>query len=188
MPARRPGSPSLLRLSPHEIFRLLQAEFKATEGQPELYTKVSIEHVFESDGNRRISESAEGAQRGFDRVTEVTVLTTEPRVERDYWILTIATERPLGLQPHDDRTLRHGDLSLAEFQAKLRAADRKQIKVRLYAETGAAKRHFTRWLAAIRARHAPGRKKIVRQPARRRSGAPKAKRARAPRKKPVRGR
>lgn len=148
----------LLRLSPLEMVRLLQAEFKAANRQPELAVTASIEYVFD-EADRHSKRSEENYK--LDRVTEFGLLAVEPRVERDYWILRIAFERPLGLLPQNRHGLTHRDLTLDEFEVALRACERKQITVRLDSETRAAKQHFTRWLAEMRTHHRSGRGRKV---------------------------
>jgi hypothetical protein len=75
-------------------------------------------------------------------------------MERDYWVLRVTIERPLGpLSPQEQGVLERKELTLDEFEVELRSADPKEITVRLTSETPTAKRHFDRWLADMRGRH-----------------------------------
>jgi hypothetical protein len=142
----------ILSLQAPEAVRLLRTETEAALGQPELDICAWREYVIEEDFDR----SAYGIQDGEDLelVTALAILTIEPRVERNYWVLQIMVERALGpLTARDEQSLSRTELTVERFEAELRAAGSKRITVRLEAETPAAKQHFDHWLADIRARH-----------------------------------
>jgi outer membrane lipoprotein SlyB len=142
----------IVALPAAEALHLARAEIKAAHGQPELNLSAWKDYVIEEN----FSRGAYGSRGGeaFDLVTEAAVLNLEPRVERDYWILKLVVERSLGpLTAAEQATLARTEMTLDEFDEALRAAGRKRIIVRIEVETAAAKRHFDRWLAEMRARH-----------------------------------
>jgi len=131
---------------------LLRAETEAADGQPELDTTISDEYIIAEDFDRSAYGLHDGEQFGL--VTTVAVLTIEPRMERDYWVLRVTIERPLGpLSPQEQGVLERKELTLDEFETKLGSADPTRTRVRLLYETVAAKQRFDRWLADIRRRH-----------------------------------
>lgn len=131
----------MLALPAAEAVRLLRAETDAERGQPELDTCAWKEYI--------IQERAD-----VDLVTELSTLSIEPRVERDYWVLKVTVERALGpLRPEDEGSLARMDMTPDEFEAAFRSPGRKHVTVRLEVETTAARKHFDRWLADMRSRH-----------------------------------
>jgi hypothetical protein len=142
----------ILRLSPLELVRLLRAETEAAHGQPELNTTMSREHIIAEDFDRSAFGLHDGEQ--LDLVTEVTILTIEPRIERDYWTLEITAEHPLGPMPsREENALERKELTLDEVEIEVRSAAPKRATVRLIYETPTAKRRFDRWLADMRRHH-----------------------------------
>ena len=142
----------ILSLQAPEAVRLLRAETEAALGQPELDICAWKEYVIEEDFDR----SAYGIRDGEDLelVTAVAILSIEPRVERNYWVLEIMVERALGpLTARDEQSLSRTEMTVEKFEVELRATGSKRITVRLEAETAAAKQHFDHWLADIGARH-----------------------------------
>lgn len=142
----------ILILPGAEVVRLLRAETVAAFGQPEInmsaWKEYLIEEKFEP-GTPGIHERGD-----YDLVTAVAVLNIEPRVERNYWVLKVIIERPLGsLGPQDEAQLARMEMTLDEFEADMRSAGRKRITVRLVVETSDARQHFDLWLTDLRSRH-----------------------------------
>lgn len=142
----------MLTLPVAEIAGLLRAETRAAHGQPELNTSAWREYVIEK-GFKGRAYGIYGFSRG-DLVVEVSTLSIEPRVERDYWILQAIVERPVGpLSEVSEDVMGYAELTFDAFEAALHARGRKRTKARLDVETPAARRHFDRWLAEMRHRH-----------------------------------
>ena len=108
-----------LRLSAREVVRLLRAEIESARGQPELYFTISTEYL--RKGDRAHHVGTPNHEPAFDFVIEHASLTIEPRRERDYWVLKVEVETPVGHRPHyDDAGLLHKDLTLDEFEEILK--------------------------------------------------------------------
>lgn len=149
-----------LRLPPADVVRWLRAEMESENGQPDFDLAISKEHITKS----KFGGAARGGGRRvrIDVVTEFAVLTVDPHLERDYWVLRVEVEIPLGLHSHHEKAgLGRRDLTLDEFERELNAPTTKQIKVRLETETATSRRHFHRWLLEMRKRH-PSRSRTKR--------------------------
>ncbi|MEO6782041.1 MAG: hypothetical protein ABI407_12320 [Bradyrhizobium sp.] len=142
----------ILALPGLEVVRLLRAETRAANGQPELDVICNKDFTIEED----FDHSAYGidAEERFDVVTSVAILTIEPRRESGYWILSVMVERALGLvRTFDEGEMITMELKLDEFEIELRSARQKEITVRLDVQAPEVKRDFDRWLADMRVRH-----------------------------------
>ncbi len=137
----------ILPLPGAEIVRLYRAEWEDTHGQPELDTCIWKEYLVEeglSGGNGHDN----------DLVTAMAILSIEPRVERDYWILQVIVECFIGtLAACHAEVVGYRELSLGEFEAEFGGLGHKRVRVRLDASTPLAKHHFDHWLVEMRARH-----------------------------------
>lgn len=145
----------LLRLSPGEVIRVLRAEIAATEGAPELYIEAHSDFLIEEDYDR----AAYGLRddNRHDLVTSEAMLTIEPRLEQNYWVLSIVAHKVLGPQIiGDEESFIGSPISLDEFEARFVAADPGRVSVRLSTQTPLAKAHFDAWWAQIAARHVRG--------------------------------
>lgn len=149
-----------LRIPPREVVRLVRAERDAAGGQPELYEDALKDYVIEEEYDRHAYGLPEIEQDGrrYDLITVEAVLNVEPRVERDFWVLSVVVRKNLGPQIVDDeeRALVATALTLDEFEREFLAPGAGRVTVRLETETPLAKQHFDDWWAALNARHAPG--------------------------------
>lgn len=142
----------MLRLSPREVIRVVRAELMTTGGAPELYLDAWSDFLIEEDFDRAAYGLRDDTQH--DLVTSEAVLNIEPRLERNYWVLSIIAHRVIGPQIIGDENSYIGEpLSLDEFEGRFVAADPGRAVVRLATETPAAKAHFDAWWAEIAARH-----------------------------------
>ena len=142
----------VLRLSPREIIRVVRAELAATGGAPELYIDAWSDFLIEEDFDRAAYGLRDDTRH--DLVTSEAVLNIEPRLERNYWVLSIVAHRVIGPQIIGDENSYIGEpISLDEFEARFVAADPGRVLVRLATETPAAKAHFDAWWAEIATRH-----------------------------------
>ena len=141
-----------LRLPPEEIVRVVQAEITATGGAPEFYLSANADFVIEEDYDRAAYGVLGGDQ--YDLVMSQAVLSIEPRVERNYWVLSIIVRKVIGPQIIADENSFIGvPLSLDEFVTRLAAPDVGRVSVRLETQTLLAKAHFDAWWAEIAAQH-----------------------------------
>lgn len=152
----------LLHIRPEEIIRLVRAETDATGGQPEFYESASQDYLIEEDYDRRTYGLFDGNE--YDLVTAEAVLNVEPRVEQNYWVLSVVVHNDLGPQLIDDENALLGaELSLDEFESRLAARGAGRVRVRLEAQTPSGKKHFDRWWAELSARHPPKRPVVPQQ-------------------------
>lgn len=141
-----------LHIPPSEVVRLVKAEQQAAEGQPELYADAWEDYVIEEDYDRAAYGLHDGSQ--YDLVSVEAELDIEPRVEQDYWVLSVVAHRDIGPQIiEEENALVGADLTLDEFAARFLAPDYGTAIVRLEAQTPRAKRHFDHWWAEMSARH-----------------------------------
>jgi hypothetical protein len=141
-----------LRIPPEEVVRLLRAEIAAAQGQPELYLAGREDFLIEEDFDRRAYGLDDGS--GYDLVTAEATFTVEPRVERDYWMLSLVYSKELGPRLTGDEDAYFGsELTLDEFEPRFLLQGEGVLRVRLEVETPEAKRHFDRWWAELNARH-----------------------------------
>jgi hypothetical protein len=141
-----------LPIPPAEVVRLLRAEIDAAQGQPELYLAGWEDFLIEEDFDRRAYGLDDGS--GYDLVAVEARLTVEPRIERDYWMLSLVCTKELGPQlTADEDAFFGGELTLDEFEQRFLAAGDGVLRVRLDVETPQAKQHFDRWWADLNARH-----------------------------------
>jgi hypothetical protein len=141
-----------LRTRPEDIIRLVRAETKAAGGNPEVYVDAWRDYVIEEEFDRR-AHGALGGPR-FDLVMKQAFLKIEPRLEQNYWVLSVETRdqwRPEAVE--DESALLGAPMTLDEFEAALRAGERSHTVVRLSARTLEAKRHFDRWWEDLNVRH-----------------------------------
>lgn len=142
----------ILRLPAAEVVRLLRAETKSSQGQPELDTTAGIEYLIDEDFDRAAYGVHDADE--LDLVTSIATLTIEPRVESGYWILETVVERALGPLPTSQEfELTPRGLTLDEFEAELRSPGPKGISVRLHVETSAVRQDFDRWLLEMQTCH-----------------------------------
>lgn len=142
----------ILSLPASEVVRLLKTETKEALGQPELNTTCCMDYIIEEDFDRALYDIEDSKE--FDLVTSVATLTIEPRVERGYWILSVVVERELGpTRVSEEDEFGPAELTLNQFEAKLDAAGKKRVTVRLVVETLDVRHDFDRWLADMQARH-----------------------------------
>jgi CBS domain-containing protein len=157
-------STRILRISASEVVRSLRDEIASTNSQPELNLTISKEYVRKKAPRGRTRSADQGPQ--LDLVNGFALLTIEPRRERDYWVLRVEVETPVGLRsPYDEHGLASRSLTMDEFDEELRSLKDKRIRLRLDAETPAARNHFDRWLSEMRKRHPPPSKKQASQQA-----------------------
>jgi hypothetical protein len=144
-----------LRIPPAEVVRLLRAEIAAAHGQPEIYLAGRGDFLIEEEFDRRAYDLADGS--GYNLVTEEAELVVEPRVERDYWVLSLVYSKELGPQRvEDEARFFGGELTVDDFADRFLAKGDGVIKVRLDVQTPEAERHFARWWADLNARHPRG--------------------------------
>ncbi|MDE2583566.1 MAG: hypothetical protein KGL52_18170 [Rhodospirillales bacterium] len=154
-----------LRISPAEIIRLIRAEAAASGGQPEFYVSAYHDYVIEEDYDRAAYGVGGDARR--DLVTAEAVLSVEPRLEQNYWVLSIVVRQELGPQAIDDENALLGvPLTVDAFRARFLTPDAGKVSVRLAVRTPQARAHFDRWWAELNARHAPGASPARADPAR----------------------
>lgn len=142
-----------LRLPAQELVRLVRAEVSATAGAPELFIEAYRDYVIEEDYNRAAYGLHDGSE--YDLVISEAVLAIEPRVEQNYWVLTVTVRKVVGPQIVADETALIGaSMSLEAFEAALGAPDAGTITVRLDTQSPTAKQHFVQWWTALQVRHA----------------------------------
>jgi hypothetical protein len=141
-----------LPIPPAEVIRLLRAEIDAAQGQPELYLAGWEDFLIEEDFDRRAYGLDDGS--GYDLVAVEARLTVEPRIERDYWMLSLVYRKDLGPQlTADENAFFGGELTLDEFEKRFLAPGDGVVRVRLDVETPRAKRHFDCWWSDLNTRH-----------------------------------
>lgn len=141
-----------LRLPPQEVVRLVRAEIDAASDDPELYESAYQDYVIEEDYDRRAYGLADDEQ--YDLVTSEAVMNIEPRIEQNYWVLSVIVHKDLGPQVIADENAFIGvELSLDAFESQFVARDDGTVRVYLEAATPAARRHFDRWWQDLSARH-----------------------------------
>ncbi len=141
-----------LRIVPADIVRLVRAEIHATGGQPEFYVDARQDYVIEEDYDRAAYGLHDG--EAYDLVTAEAALNIEPRVEQNYWILSVIVHRELGPQViEDENALLGAPLTLDAFETAFLADGKASVRVRLTTHTREAKRHFDRWWAELSERH-----------------------------------
>lgn len=147
-----------LRLSPETVIRLIKAEIKEAGGQPELYVSAHRDYRIEEYFDRAAYGLANDNQH--DLVSEEAVLSVEPRVEQNYWILSIVAHKKIGPRVIGPENALSGvPLSIAEFCSTFVDPGTYKINVQLAADTPQAHEHFDRWWAELKARHrASGRR------------------------------
>jgi hypothetical protein len=141
-----------LRIPPAEIIRLVRAETRTAEGQPELYVAAWQDYVIEEDFDRPSYGVDDDAR--YDLVMMEAALNIEPRLEQNYWVLSVTVHRELGPQIiEDENALLGAPLTLDEFESRFLEPGDGGITVRLAARTREAKRHFDNWWAELNQRH-----------------------------------
>jgi hypothetical protein len=142
----------VLNMAPEEIVRVVRAEIDAAHRQPEFYWSASEDYLVQEDFDRRAYGIQDGSE--YSLVTVEAQLDIEPRVERNYWILSILVHKNLGPQViEDESALMAVDLTLDEFEQGFLALAGRTVGVRLDAQTLQAKEHFDRWWADLSERH-----------------------------------
>ncbi len=156
-----------LRLSPKKIIRLVGDEFQQSGGQPQLYACAHYDYRIEEDFDRA-AYGMENDKRHFF-VTEEAVLSVEPRVELNYWVLSVVARKELGPRVvGPENALTGASLTLDEFRIMFIDPGTYRVTVRLAADTHEAREHFDRWWSRLNARHAkpdnrvrvPSRRKV----------------------------
>lgn len=141
----------LLHLDPHEVVRLVRAETETAGGQPELYLSAWEDYLVEEEFDRR----AYGLDD--DRYNLVTIeaqLDIEPRVEQNYWVLSVTVHKAFGPKIIDEENALIGlDLTLDEFDEGFLATGDGVAHVRLVTQTPHAREHFDQWWAELGQRH-----------------------------------
>ena len=142
-----------LQLSPEEVVRLLRAEIEEALGQPELHLNGREYFLIEEDFDRQAYGL--NGDIGYDLVNQEAEFTVEPRIEQDYWALSLVFSKALGLQPSskEDEFLNNPELTLDEFESRFLGRKDGRVRVRLLVQTPEAKRHFDNWWSSINARH-----------------------------------
>jgi hypothetical protein len=141
-----------LRIAPEEVLRLVRAETDEAGGQPELYLGAWQDYVIEEDYDRA-SYGLDDDNR-YDLVTAQAVLNIEPRLEQNYWVLSVVARREVGPQIiEDENALLGAPLTLERFESDFLATDGVAVGIRLDARTPQAKQHFDRWWAELSRRH-----------------------------------
>ncbi len=141
-----------LSIRAEEVVRVVKAEFEAAEGQPELYADAWEDYVIEEDYDRAAYGLQDGSE--LNLVSVEAELDIEPRVEQDYWVLSVLVRKNLGPQViEDENALVGANLSLGEFENGFLAPDMGPATIRLDTQTPRAKRHFDQWWAELCARH-----------------------------------
>lgn len=143
----------ILALSALEVVRLLKAEIKMANGQPELNMSCEKDYVIEEEFDRVAYGISNGED--FDLVASVATLSVEPRVESGYWVMQVVVERVIGpVRTSEENEMSPGELTLKEFEDELHSAGQKRVRVRLLAQTAAVKKDFEHWLLEMRTKHA----------------------------------
>lgn len=155
LPLARQGGAAptyLLRLPVQEIIRLVRAATEASEGAPEFYVEAYRHYTVEEDYDRSTYVLRDKNQ--FDLVMAEAVLQIEPRLEQNYWVLSVIVHEELGPQNAEDETAFLGrPLTLDAFEADVLAHPEAAVSVRLETDTPSAKAHFDQWWADLKARH-----------------------------------
>lgn len=141
-----------LRIRPEEVVRLIRTERATEEGQPEFYEDAWEDYVIEEDYDR----SAYGLHDGYkyDLVSIEAELNIEPRLEQDYWVLSVLVHKDLGPQIiEDENALVGAELTLDEFEERFLKPHDAATSVRLETQTPRAKAHFDQWWGELNARH-----------------------------------
>lgn len=148
-----------LRKSPKEIIRLLKAEIKAAGGQPGFYVNAHHDYRIEEDFDR-VAYGLENDTRQ-NLVTEEAVLHVEPRVEQNYWVLSINAYKELGPQmmAHEN-ALSGAPLALDEFGSAFIEPGTYKVNVRLTLSTPKAHSHFDRWWKGLKVCHPRSSKRV----------------------------
>jgi hypothetical protein len=142
----------VLHIPPKEVVRVVRAETNAAGGQPELYENAWQDYVIEEDYDRRAYGLEDGEQ--YDLVSVDAVLKIEPRLEQNYWVLTVEAKKQIGPRViEDENGLIGAELTLEEFEANFLSPGDCEVVVRLQTQTPEAKKHFDSWWAGIGERH-----------------------------------
>jgi len=142
----------LLHIPPDEVIRVVRAEIEAAGGQPQLYEDAWQDYVIEESYDRRARGLGDGGQ--YDLVSVDAVLNVEPRLEQNYWVLSVSAHKEVGPRIIDDESgLIGAELSLDEFEANFLGKSDIEVSVRLDARTPEAKKHFDQWWADLCQRH-----------------------------------
>jgi len=142
----------ILYIPPEDVVRVVRAEIDATGGQPEFYENAWQDYVIEEDYDRRAYGLQDGGQ--YDLVSVDAVLNVEPRLEQNYWVLSVVAHKEVGPRViEDEDALIGAELSLDEFEAEFLSPGGIDIVVRLNAQTREAKQHFDSWWADLSERH-----------------------------------
>ncbi len=141
-----------LHIRPEEVVRLIRTERAIEEGQPQFYVDAWEDYVIEEDYDR----SAYGLHDGYkyDLASIEAELNIEPRIEQDYWILSVLVHKDLGPQIiEDENSLVGAELTLDEFEEWFLKPHDAATSVRLETQTPRAKAHFDQWWDDLKARH-----------------------------------
>jgi hypothetical protein len=142
----------LLRIPPYEVIRVVRAETEAESGQPQLYEDAWQDYVIEENYDRRARGLGDGEE--YDLVSIDAVLKVEPRLEQNYWVLSVVAHKEVGPRVIEDESgLIGAELSLDEFEANFLGKNDVEVSVRLEAQSPEAKKHFDRWWADLCQRH-----------------------------------
>lgn len=142
-----------LRIDPEDIIRLVRAEIESSAGQPELYESAWEDYIIAEDFDHRAYGLDDGEQ--YSLVTDKAILNVEPRLEQNYWVLSVVVQKNLGPQIIDDENALLGaEMSMEEFESRFLAPGEGEVSVHLEAQTPQGKKHFDDWWAGLKKRHA----------------------------------
>ena len=141
-----------LRTSPKKIVDLLRAEIEREHGQPELNMRAWRDYRIDEFFDRPAYDLNSDDRRNL--VIDEATLVVEPRLEQNYWVLSIVAHKELGPRAiGPENALINWPLTIDEFCARFVDSGIYKIAVRLTADTPEARTHFDRWWAQLKMRH-----------------------------------
>lgn len=136
-----------LRISAKKIVDLLRAEIKREQGQPELNMRAWRDYRIDEFFDRSAYDS--GDRRNL--VTDEATLVVEPRIEQNYWVLSIVAHKELGPRAiGPENALINWPLTIDEFCSRFVDSNIYRVAVRLTADTPDARKHFDHWWAELK--------------------------------------
>lgn len=135
-----------------EIARWIQEEKAEKGGEIDFFEGARVEYAIDEDFDRAAWGLHDGED--YDLVSFKAVLDVEPRLERNYWILSVTVEDVLGpRQVTEEEPYAPRELTLEEFISEFLSLAEGTVTVKVWTETPQARKHFDDWLASMRARH-----------------------------------
>jgi hypothetical protein len=141
-----------LSVSPKEVIRLVRVEKETAKGQPEFYESAWLDYVIEEDFDRTKYHLPDGER--YDLVSVEAILDIEPRLEQNYWILSVVARKELGPRVvEDENALVGADIALDEFEKNYVVSGDYTLGVYLDVQTPQAKEHFDHWWGDLEEQH-----------------------------------